>query len=252
MAAEFQDQGVAVNALWPKTAIFTAAMDMLAGSEVQKSCRTVDIVADAAHVILSQPSRSFTGKFTVDEEVLRSAGVTDFDVYSAVPGSTELMPDFFLDPETSTDGVSLESPSSSSSTSPSAPTSTSTASSTSSSLPPTELDKKVEQVIAAAKKGINEAMLAEVRGYFILELKGGEINERQYYLDLKTPPGGAGKGRGPSAPADPVTLTCTVSDFLMLFSGDLSPTRAFMTGRLKISGSMGKAQRLIKFLPQLR
>eukprot|EP01097_Dermamoeba_algensis_P008644 TRINITY_DN5841_c0_g1_i1.p1 TRINITY_DN5841_c0_g1~~TRINITY_DN5841_c0_g1_i1.p1 ORF type:complete len:451 (+),score=131.62 TRINITY_DN5841_c0_g1_i1:36-1355(+) len=247
MAAEFKDKGVAVNALWPKTAIYTAAMDMLAGAEVKKSCRTEDIVSDAAHVILSQPSRSFTGRFTVDEDVLRSVGVKDFDVYSCVPGS-ELMPDFFLDDHTESSSSVTETTSSA----PASPTSTASSSSAaaSSEAPLTELDKKVEQVIKQAQKAITPTMLSEVRGYFQVELKGDDINHRQYYLDLLTPPGATGRGKGASAPADPVIMSCTVPDFLMLFNGELSPTRAFMTGRLKISGSMGKAQRLIKFIPQ--
>ena len=96
MAAEFKEQGVAVNALWPRTAIWTAAMEMLAGSEGAKTCRTPEIMADAAHAILTSPSREVTGRFFIDEELLRERGVTNFDRYAVEPGH-ELMPDFFLD-----------------------------------------------------------------------------------------------------------------------------------------------------------
>lgn len=95
MAAEFKEQGVAVNALWPRTAIATAAMVLIAGPDVFKHCRTADIMADAAYAILTKNSRECTGNFFIDEDLLRSEGVTDFDKYAVVPNE-ELMPDFFL------------------------------------------------------------------------------------------------------------------------------------------------------------
>jgi citronellol/citronellal dehydrogenase len=99
MAAEFAPDGIAVNALWPRTAIATAAVkNVLAGEEGLKRCRTPDIVADAAAVIFNQPSRDFTGRFLIDDDVLAAAGVTDFDRYRVDPGQ-DLMPDFFV-PET--------------------------------------------------------------------------------------------------------------------------------------------------------
>ncbi len=97
MAEELREHGIAVNALWPKTAIATAAMKMLGGDEAIQKCRTPDIVADAAHHILTRDSRSFTGQFVIDEALLREAGVTDFTRYAVKPG-VEPMPDFFVDP----------------------------------------------------------------------------------------------------------------------------------------------------------
>jgi citronellol/citronellal dehydrogenase len=97
MSEEFRDEGVAVNALWPQTAIATAAMEMLGGQDVLNHCRTPEIMADAAHWILSQDSRACTGNFFIDEQVLRQAGVKDFERYAPKPG-TELFPDLFLDP----------------------------------------------------------------------------------------------------------------------------------------------------------
>jgi citronellol/citronellal dehydrogenase len=96
MAEEFRKRGVGVNALWPRTAIATAAMRMLGGGEIPKGCRTVDIMSDAAHLILTSDARATTGNFFIDDNVLRAAGVTDFDRYALVPGEA-LMPDFFLD-----------------------------------------------------------------------------------------------------------------------------------------------------------
>ena len=97
MAAEFRQQGVAVNALWPRTAIDTEAIRLIAGAEARKRTRSPKIVADAAHWILTQPSRRVTGRFFVDDEVLRAAGVTDLSAYKhADVEEKDLMPDFFL------------------------------------------------------------------------------------------------------------------------------------------------------------
>ena len=95
MSEEFREAGVAVNALWPKTAIATAAIAMLPGVDT-RHCRKPSIVADAAHAILTRDSRSCTGNFFVDEEVLASEGVTDFSPYAVEPGAP-LLPDFFLE-----------------------------------------------------------------------------------------------------------------------------------------------------------
>jgi citronellol/citronellal dehydrogenase len=96
MAAEFKDQGLAVNALWPRTAIATAAIEMLGGEDMMRQSRKPEIMADAAHAILTSDSRSCTGNFFIDEDLLRSRGVTDLDQYAMEKGA-ELLPDFFLD-----------------------------------------------------------------------------------------------------------------------------------------------------------
>lgn len=96
MAEELRREGIAVNALWPRTAIATAAVrNLLGGDQAITGCRTPAIVADAAHVILTRPSREFTGHFFIDDEVLASAGVTDLEQYAVTPGAP-LMPDFFV------------------------------------------------------------------------------------------------------------------------------------------------------------
>ena len=97
MAEEFKKDGIAFNALWPRTAIATAAMDLIGGPDVQKNCRKVEIMADAAHIILTKPSREFTGNFCVDDETLASVGVTDLSKYR-FDGVAEkdLLPDFFV------------------------------------------------------------------------------------------------------------------------------------------------------------
>jgi citronellol/citronellal dehydrogenase len=96
MAEEFRSAGVAVNALWPRTVIATAALAMLGGRIRPEQCRTPAILADAAHSILTRDIRSCTGNFFIDEEVLTQAGITDFGRYAVQPG-TPLFPDLFLD-----------------------------------------------------------------------------------------------------------------------------------------------------------
>jgi citronellol/citronellal dehydrogenase len=98
MAEEFRADGIAVNALWPRTAIDTEAIRLIADEETRRHrTRRVEIVADAAHYILTRPSRGFTGRFLIDDEVLRDAGVTDFSRYLQEGArEEELMRDFFV------------------------------------------------------------------------------------------------------------------------------------------------------------
>jgi citronellol/citronellal dehydrogenase len=109
MAAEFKDDGIAFNALWPRTGIATAAIrNALAGDEGMKHCRTVDILADAAHMIFNKSAREFTGNFLIDDTFLAANGVTDFDKYRVDP-TKDLMPDFFVpDSVPPPKGVSLK------------------------------------------------------------------------------------------------------------------------------------------------
>jgi len=96
LAEEFREEGVAVNCLWPKTVIATAAVqNLLGGDEVVAHARRPEFVAEAAWHILTKDSRSCTGNFFLDEEVLRAEGVTDLDRFSVNPGA-ELYPDFFV------------------------------------------------------------------------------------------------------------------------------------------------------------
>jgi len=96
MAEEFRGEGIAFNALWPRTGIATAAIrNALAGDEGMRLCRTPDIMADAAYWIFNQPSRKCTGNFFIDDVVLHAAGERDFDKYRVDP-TRELMRDFFV------------------------------------------------------------------------------------------------------------------------------------------------------------
>jgi len=94
MAHEFAAEGIAINALWPRTVIHTAALAMIPGVDPAR-CRTPQIMADAAHAVLTTPSRERTGQFLIDDEVLRTVGVSDFSSYAVDP-SQDLLPDLFL------------------------------------------------------------------------------------------------------------------------------------------------------------
>lgn len=96
MSEEFKRDGIAVNALWPRTAIDTAALQMIPGIDTN-FCRKPEILADAAYIILNGDAKSTTGNFFVDDEVLASEGVTDLDKYAVVPGTKDFILDFFLD-----------------------------------------------------------------------------------------------------------------------------------------------------------
>jgi citronellol/citronellal dehydrogenase len=96
MAEEFRDRGVAFNALWPRTVIATAAVAMIPGAQAaQQHMRKPEIVADAAHAVLLRDARACSGRFLIDEDVLREEGVSDFAHYAVEPGQP-LLPDLFL------------------------------------------------------------------------------------------------------------------------------------------------------------
>ena len=94
-AGEFKRHRIAVNSLWPRTAIATAAMQMIPGMDVAL-CRTPEIMADAAYCVLTDTSGA-TGNFYIDDAVLAAHGVTDFDRYAVTPGNRNFLPDLFLD-----------------------------------------------------------------------------------------------------------------------------------------------------------
>jgi citronellol/citronellal dehydrogenase len=95
-AGEFRRHGIGVNSLWPRTAIDTAALQMIPGVDIGK-CRKPQILADAAYLILTSDAKAVTGNFFIDDALLAEHGVTDFDRYSVTPGTRDLIPDFFVD-----------------------------------------------------------------------------------------------------------------------------------------------------------
>ena len=96
MAEEFKPDGIAFNALWPRTGIATAAIQFaLGGDAAMRACRTPEIMADAAHAVFEKPAREFTGNFLIDDSFLYAEGARDFEKYRVDP-ATPLMPDFFV------------------------------------------------------------------------------------------------------------------------------------------------------------
>jgi citronellol/citronellal dehydrogenase len=96
MAEEFRADGIAVNGLWPRTVIHTAALAMIPGVDPNR-CRSPEILADAAYIILNRDSRKHTGNLYIDEEVLAAEGIIDLARYAVVPGTKNLLPDLFVD-----------------------------------------------------------------------------------------------------------------------------------------------------------
>jgi citronellol/citronellal dehydrogenase len=95
-SAEFKEHGIGVNSLWPRTAIATAALQLIPGIDSHK-CRKPEILADAAWLILTSPASTTSGNFFIDDTLLKENGVTDFDRYAVTPGTQDLIPDFFVD-----------------------------------------------------------------------------------------------------------------------------------------------------------
>ena len=95
-ARELRRHGIGVNSLWPRTAIKTAALQMIPGVDTDK-CRRPEILSDAAYLILTSDAKTTSGNFFIDDELLAQHGVTDFDRYAVVPGTLDLIPDFFVD-----------------------------------------------------------------------------------------------------------------------------------------------------------
>jgi len=95
-AGEFRPYGIGVNSLWPRTVIATAALQMIPGIDVNK-CRTPEILADAAYLVLTSDAKATTGNFFIDDVLLAQHGVMELDKYSVVPGTKDFIPDFFVD-----------------------------------------------------------------------------------------------------------------------------------------------------------
>ncbi|XP_037607740.1 hydroxysteroid dehydrogenase-like protein 2 [Sebastes umbrosus] len=223
MAEEFKGR-IAVNALWPKTAIQTAAMDMLGGEDIGKQCRTTDIMADAAYAVLSRP-KDYTGHFLVDEDILMEMGVKDFEQYAIEPGHP-LMLDLFLDVEAETPVEHGATPASK------------TPSSSSASNAP------IESTFDAIRAVINDDVVKLTQAIYRFDLSGE--HEGIWFLDLKSGSGSAGQGE-PPVQAD-VVMTMDSGDFSKMFAGKLKPTLAFMSGKLRIKGDMTLAIKLEKLM----
>ncbi|XP_009327280.1 PREDICTED: hydroxysteroid dehydrogenase-like protein 2 [Pygoscelis adeliae] len=218
MAEEFRGE-VAVNALWPKTAIHTAALDMLGGSGIEKQCRKTDILADAAYCILTKP-KSFTGNFVIDEVLLREEGVKDFDVYAIAPGHP-LIPDFFLDVEIDMTAMKQERNGASQALKEEKKFSGSQregpggAKVNAESAPAKPLSP-VAETFRVIQGAVSEEYVRATQGVFQFELSGDDGGT--WYIDLKTKGGSAGFGK-PPVTAD-VVMSMSSADFVKMFTGE--------------------------------
>ncbi|XP_030624231.1 hydroxysteroid dehydrogenase-like protein 2 isoform X2 [Chanos chanos] len=232
MAEEFRGS-VAVNALWPKTAIQTAAMDMLGGSGVGKQCRKVEIMADAAYAIFNKPL-GYTGHFAIDEDILKKEGIQDFDIYAVEPGHP-LLPDFFLDDEPEELVKKMEDHGAN-------PIFKSGKTSESSSSGP------IAETFNVIKGILSPDIVKSTQGVYKFDLSGEHSGV--WYIDLKNDAGSAGMGE-PPVKAD-VVMSMDSGDFIKMFAGKLKPTMAFMSGKLKIKGDMTLAIKMEKMMSMMK
>uniref|UniRef100_A0A8C2IK50 Hydroxysteroid dehydrogenase-like protein 2 n=1 Tax=Cyprinus carpio TaxID=7962 RepID=A0A8C2IK50_CYPCA len=236
MAEEFKGS-IAVNALWPKTAIQTAAMDMLGGSGIGKQCRKVEIMADAAYAILKKPT-SFTGQFVIDEDILKTEGIKEFDVYAVEPGwlcniniscitSTFRPVWFFLLIDSLSSGATPAFKSGKADSAATGP---------------------ISDMFNIIRGILSPDIVKTTQGVYRFDLSGEHAGV--WYIDLKNDAGSAGSG-DPPVKAD-VVMALDSADFIKMFGGKLKPTMAFMSGKLKIKGDMGLAIKLEKMMAMMK
>ncbi|XP_034830920.1 hydroxysteroid dehydrogenase-like protein 2 isoform X2 [Maniola hyperantus] len=219
MSEEFKPYNIGVNALWPKTAIATAAIEMLTGDT--STSRKPDIVSDAAYVMLCKDPKKYTGKFEIDEDVLKAAGIKDLTPYACDPSNAKnLLIDFFLEVPEEYKEAEKKS----------------------------ESGGQIPQLFGLIGKTITPELVKKTQAVFQFNVKGKE--EGVWHLDLKNGDGTCGQGE-PKNPADAV-LTMDSNNFADMFAGKLKPATAFMMGKLKIKGDMQKAMKLEKMMKSLK
>lgn len=239
MAAELRGL-VGVNALWPKTAIWTAAMNMLGGEDSRRGSRKPSIMADAAYAIACK-DKSVSGNFFIDEELLKEEGVEDFEQYAEEPGHP-LLPDFFLpdrvlkdfDPQllkSLTDQVTGGNKNSAEANSG--------AQSPSSEGP-------VAAVFAAASGAVTDEIKDDLNA--ILHF---QISDKHWTLISKKGAPLEVLNEKPASKADVLLITDDAT-FVRMAKGEVKPTSAFMGGKLKIKGNMGLALKVEKLFSKLK
>lgn len=221
MSQEFKDDGIAVNALWPKKGIATVAVMVTAGKQGLAYCRIDKFFADAAYIMLTRDSKTRTGEFLYDEDVLKEAGITDFEQYSYIPAGAPV-PDSFIDGYSPT----LQRNSSKD---------TRETSSHRSQV------RGVVDIFDAVENFLDEKLVQKVNAVFEFHLTGNEAGV--WYLDLKSSTGEVGRG---SFSGDEVNSTVMLDseDFVKLFTGELNPAQAYLGGKLQLTGSMHKFMKL--------
>ena len=233
MAAELKEDGIAVNALWPRTAIWTAAMDMLSAGSGEEMCRKDDIMSDAAYAILSKDPRDFTGNFCIDEQVLRDEGVTDFDQYAVRKGK-QLLGDFFV-PKKYLEGL-MRMPSRMYSTS---------ARRMSSSPPSGEGGDAAAKIFENMSAKVNEELKNEINAVMSFQISGAN-----WFVDAhSTRPFKISKEE--TAKPD-VTFITDEETFVKMAKGEVKAANAFMSGKLKVKGNLSIAMKAEKIFGKIR
>ncbi|CAG9863064.1 unnamed protein product [Phyllotreta striolata] len=232
MHEEFKPFNIAVNALWPRTAVHTAAVEMLSGESAKDFSRKPEVMADSAYAILIQNPSSTTGNFFIDEDVLVKNGVTDLKQYACVPENADkLMPDFFVDRNLEEiQGGETRNITEKSSAQSAAP------------------EGKVAGLFKKIEASISSDTVAKTQAVYSFNVTGEEAGK--WYLDLKNGSGVCGHGET-SAKVDAI-LTMDSKHFFDMFSGKLKPATAYMTGKLKIKGDLTKALKLEKLMSSLK
>ncbi|XP_030023793.1 hydroxysteroid dehydrogenase-like protein 2 isoform X2 [Manduca sexta] len=219
MSEEFKQFNIGVNALWPKTAIATAAIEMLTGDT--STSRKPEIVSDAAYLMLCKDPKNYTGNFAIDEDVLKESGIKDLTPYACDPSNIDnLLPDFFLD----VPGVAKPASKKASE------------------------GGQIPELFATISKNLSPELVKKTQAIYQFNVKGKE--EGVWHIDLKNGDGACGQGE-PKNPPD-ATLTMDGTNFAEMFAGKLKPTTAFMMGKLKISGDLQKAMKLEKMMKSLK
>jgi NAD(P)-dependent dehydrogenase (short-subunit alcohol dehydrogenase family)/putative sterol carrier protein len=238
LAAELRGV-VGVNALWPKTAIWTAAMNMLGGDEARKGSRKPSIMADAAYAIACK-DKSVSGNFFIDEELLKEEGVQDFDQYAEVPGHP-LLPDFFLPDRVLKDFDPVLLESLTKKVSDAQRTTTATTDS-----PRAGDDGPVAAVFAAASGAITDEIKDDLNATLHFQISDKHwtmISKKGSPLEIK--------GDKPEQKADVLLITDDTT-FIKMSKGEVKPTSAFMGGKLKVKGNMGLALKVEKLFGKLK
>lgn len=220
MAEEFAADGIAVNTLWPKTVIFTAAIEMLTGSDSARFSRKPDIVSDAAYFIVTKPSRSCTGNFFIDEDVVKAEGVTDLSCYACDPKfADKLIPDPFLDeaPIADSDLKTFE-----------------------------EGEIQLNKMFSSIQQQITPDIVKNTNAVYVFKVKGAE--DVAWCLDLKNGNGSCTRGSFEGKPDCKINMDFKSLEYLL--TGKWKPSAAYMTG--KVVGKLEVVVKLEEFLTSLK
>ncbi|XP_030023792.1 hydroxysteroid dehydrogenase-like protein 2 isoform X1 [Manduca sexta] len=237
MSEEFKQFNIGVNALWPKTAIATAAIEMLTGDT--STSRKPEIVSDAAYLMLCKDPKNYTGNFAIDEDVLKESGIKDLTPYACDPKNADnLLLDGFLDDPASISHHQAISSVSMRRYHTSAVNYKEKASE----------GGQIPELFATISKNLSPELVKKTQAIYQFNVKGKE--EGVWHIDLKNGDGACGQGE-PKNPPD-ATLTMDGTNFAEMFAGKLKPTTAFMMGKLKISGDLQKAMKLEKMMKSLK